>query len=52
MSKILVIYHSQQFGNTNGLAEALAEGGSPINIVGIVSLVTVTANNEAIITIP
>ena len=26
MSKILVIYHSQQFGNTKGLAEALAEG--------------------------
>jgi len=26
MSKILVIYHSQQFGNTKELAEALAEG--------------------------
>ena len=26
MSKILVIYHSQQFGNTKRLAEALAEG--------------------------
>jgi multimeric flavodoxin WrbA len=26
MSKILVIYHSQQRGNTKGLAEALAEG--------------------------
>jgi multimeric flavodoxin WrbA len=27
MGKILVIYHSQQFGNTKILAEALAEGG-------------------------
>jgi multimeric flavodoxin WrbA len=26
MSKILVIYHSQQYGNTKTLAEALAEG--------------------------
>ena len=26
MSKILVIYHSQQYGNTKILAEALAEG--------------------------
>ena len=26
MFKILVIYHSQQFGDTKGLAEALAEG--------------------------
>ena len=26
MGKILVIYHSQQFGNTKALAEALAEG--------------------------
>jgi len=26
MAKILVIYHSQQFGNTRILAEALAEG--------------------------
>jgi multimeric flavodoxin WrbA len=26
MGKILVIYHSQQFGNTRALAEALAEG--------------------------
>ena len=27
MKKILIIYHSQQFGNTKTLAEALAEGG-------------------------
>lgn len=26
MAKIIVIYHSQQFGNTKALAEALAEG--------------------------
>lgn len=26
MGKIIVIYHSQQFGNTKALAEALAEG--------------------------
>jgi multimeric flavodoxin WrbA len=26
MAKIIVIYHSQQFGNTKVLAEALAEG--------------------------
>jgi len=26
MGKILIIYHSQQFGNTKALAEALAEG--------------------------
>jgi len=26
MTKVLVIYHSQQFGDTKGLAEALAEG--------------------------
>ena len=26
MKKILVIYHSQQFGNTKILAEALADG--------------------------
>jgi multimeric flavodoxin WrbA len=26
MSKIIVIYHSQQYGNTKALAEALAEG--------------------------
>ena len=26
MGKIIVIYHSQQYGNTKMLAEALAEG--------------------------
>src|SRR4030042_2234874 len=26
MAKIIVIYHSEQFGNTKALAEALAEG--------------------------
>jgi multimeric flavodoxin WrbA len=26
MSKVLVIYHCQQYGNTKILAEALAEG--------------------------
>ena len=26
MGKILVVYHSQQFGDTKALAEALAEG--------------------------
>ena len=26
MAKVLVIYHSQQFGDTKALAEALAEG--------------------------
>jgi flavodoxin len=26
MEKIIVIYHSQQYGNTKVLAEALAEG--------------------------
>ena len=37
MGKILVIYHSQQFGNTKVLAEALAEGareaGAEVNLI-------------------
>lgn len=37
MTKILVIYHSQQYGNTKLLAEALAEGareaGAEVNLV-------------------
>jgi multimeric flavodoxin WrbA len=37
MGKITVIYHSQQFGNTKVLAEALAEGtqeaGAEINLI-------------------
>ncbi len=38
MGKILVIYHSQQFGDTKALAESLAEGargaGAEIDLVG------------------
>ena len=37
MGKVIVIYHSQQFGNTKLLAEALAEGareaGTEVNLV-------------------
>ena len=37
MGKILVIYHSQQYGNTKILAEALAEGaqeaGGKVNLI-------------------
>jgi multimeric flavodoxin WrbA len=37
MGKIIVIYHSQQYGNTKMLAEALAEGareaGAEVNII-------------------
>jgi multimeric flavodoxin WrbA len=37
MGKILVIYHSQQFGNTKVLAEALTEGareaGAEVNLI-------------------
>ncbi len=37
MGKIIVIYHSQQYGNTKMLAEALAEGareaGAEVNLV-------------------
>ena len=37
MGKIIVIYHSQQYGNTRMLAEALAEGareaGAEVNLV-------------------
>jgi multimeric flavodoxin WrbA len=37
MKKIIVIYHSQQFGNTKVLAEVLAEGvreaGAEVNII-------------------
>jgi multimeric flavodoxin WrbA len=37
MGKILIIYHSQQFGNTKVLAEALAEGareaGADVNLI-------------------
>jgi len=37
MGKVIVIYHSQQFGNTKVLAEALAEGareaGAEVNLV-------------------
>jgi multimeric flavodoxin WrbA len=37
MGKIIVIYHSQQFGNTKVLAEALAEGvrevGAEVNLI-------------------
>ena len=37
MGKILVIYHSQQYGNTKILAEALAEGvreaGEKVNLI-------------------
>ena len=32
MAKILVIYHSQQFGNTGILADALAEGAREENL--------------------
>jgi len=37
MKKIVVIYHSQQYGNTKILAEALAEGvreaGGKVNLI-------------------
>jgi len=37
MGKIIVIYHSQQYGNTKMLAEALAEGareaGAEVNLI-------------------
>ena len=37
MDKIIVIYHSQQYGNTKILAEALAEGargaGAEVNLI-------------------
>jgi len=37
MGKIIVIYHSQQYGNTKVLAEALAEGargaGAEVNLI-------------------
>jgi multimeric flavodoxin WrbA len=37
MGKVIVIYHSQQFGNTKLLAEALAEGargaGAEVNLI-------------------
>ena len=37
MPKVIVIYHSQQFGDTKALAEALAEGireaGAEVEIV-------------------
>ena len=37
MGKIIVIYHSQQYGNTRILAEALAEGareaGAEVNLI-------------------
>jgi multimeric flavodoxin WrbA len=37
MGKIIVIYHSQQYGNTKILAEALAEGareaGADVNLI-------------------
>ena len=37
MGKIIVIYHSQQYGNTKILAEALAEGareaGAEVNLI-------------------
>jgi flavodoxin len=33
MGKVIVIYHSQQFGNTEVLEEALAEGAREAGII-------------------
>jgi multimeric flavodoxin WrbA len=60
MGKIIVIYHSQQYGNTKILAEALAEGarevGAVVNLINTnerrVTLEEFLANDAAAIGTP
>jgi multimeric flavodoxin WrbA len=44
MGKILVVYHSQQFGDTGTLAEALAEGARE----GCVDLEMINTNERRV----